>query len=253
MRALPGGVALALAALLALAGCASSPDATPYGRELRKASRLNAQLGANYLQQGNLQQAKEKIDKALDQDADNPSAHAAAGLLNMRLNEPDLARRHFETALDLDPSNPQVQNNYGTFLCDQGEHAEGIRHFLKAAENPLYETPAYAYANAGRCAREAGRADEARGYLRRALDANPRMASALYALADLEMEQGRPEHAGRYIGRYHEVARAGPESLWLAVRVQRALGNAEAAREHGVRLLRDFPESDQADRFLETR
>lgn len=243
---------LALAALLALAGCAAPLD-TPYSRELQKASRLNAELGANYLQQGNLKQAKEKIDKALDQDPDNPEAHAAAALLNMRLNEPATARAHFETALDLDPTRPQVQNNFGTFLCEHGDHARGMEYFLKAAENPLYDTPAYAYANAGLCAREAGRIDDARQNLRNALEADPRMASALYTLADLELEQGRATHAGRYIERYHGVANAGPESLWLALRIQRALGNAEAAREHGIRLLRDFPDSDEADRFLETR
>lgn len=243
---------LALAVLLAVVGCASITG-TPYNRQVEKASRINAQLGANYLQQGNLQQAKEKIDKALSQDRDNPDAHSAAALLYMRLNEPATAREHFETAIDLDPGNPQLQNNYGTFLCDHGEHVDGIRYFLKAAENPLYQTPAYAYANAGRCAREAGRADEARRHLRGALEIDPRMASALYALAELELEQGRAEHAGRHIERYHGVARAGPESLWLAIRIERALGNAEAARKHGLRLLRDFPDSHQADRFLETR
>lgn len=246
------GVPFALAVLLALAGCASTSDG-PYERQLHKASQLNAQLGANYLQRGNLQQAKDKIDKALDQDPENPDAHAAAALLNMRLNEPERAREHFETALDLDPSAPQVQNNYGTFLCEHGEYATGMRYFLKAAENPLYGTPAYAYANAGRCAREAGQVEEARRHLRSALEADPRMASALYALAELEMERGRVDHAARYIERYHDAASPGPESLWLAVRVERALGNAEAARKHGVQLLRDFPDSEQADRFLETR
>lgn len=252
IRPASAGVTFALASLLALAGCASTSGG-PYERQVQKASRLNAQLGANYLQQGNLQQAKEKIDKALAQDPKNADAHAAAALLNMRLNQPSRARDHFETALDLDPSVPQVQNNYGTFLCEQGEHAAGMRYFLQAAENPLYSTPAYAYANAGRCAREAGQLEEARRHLRSALEADPRMASALLALADLEMEHGRIEHAARYIERYHDVASAGPESLWLAVRIERARGNAKAAREHGVRLLRDFPDSAQADRFLETR
>lgn len=252
MRPASGGVALALVVLLVLGGCTTSSGG-PYERQVQKASRLNAQLGANYLQQGRLQQAKDKIDKALEQDPDNPEAHAAAAMLNMRLKQPARAREHFETALDLDPSAPQVQNNYGTFLCEHGEHAAGIRYFLEAADNPLYDTPAYAYANAGRCAREAGRVEEARRHLRSALEADSRMGSALYGLAGLEMEAGRPEHAARHIERYHEVAKPGPESLWLAIRIERARGNAEAAREHGVTLLREFPDTDQADRFLETR
>lgn len=245
-------VILALAALLAVAGCASS-SGTLFGQQADKASRINAQLGANYLQQGNLQQAKEKIEKALDQDPKNPDAHSAAALLYMRLNEPAMARGYFEEALDLDPANPHLQNNYGTFLCRNGEPVEGMRHFLRAAENPLYDTPAYAYANAGRCAREGGRSDEARRHLRAALEADPRMGSALYSLAELELDEGRAEHASRYIERYHGVAAPGAESLWLAVRIERALGNTEAARRHGLQLLRNFQDSEQANRFLETR
>lgn len=252
MRPASGGVVLALVVLLVLGGCATSSD-SPYERQLHKASRLNAQLGANYLQQGRLQQAKDKIDKALEQNPDNPEAHAAAAMLNMRLKQPARAREHFETALDLDPSEPQVQNNYGTFLCEHGEHAAGIRYFLEAADNPLYDTPAYAYANAGRCAREAGQVEEARRHLRSAVEADSRMGSALYGLAELELEAGRPEHAARHIERYHEVAEPGPETLWLTIRIERARGDAEAAREHGETLLREFPDTDQADRFLETR
>jgi len=117
----------------------------------------------------------------------------------------------------------------------------------------LYRTPAYAYANAGRCARRAGELEDARRYLRQALSQDKRMASALYDLANMEYEQGRTSSAKRYIDRYHEVATAAPESLWLAIRVERELGDRNAADEYGKQLLRRFPDSRQAERFLETR
>ena len=243
---------VALAALLALSAC-SSQRQTQFGARMEKASRINAQLGAEYLRNDMLSMAKEKLDKSLEQNPDNADAHATYALLNMRLDEPEQARDHFEAALEERPDDPQLLNNYGTFLCEQGDHEAGVERFLEAAENPLYKTPAYAYANAGRCARAAGNAGEAREYLRKALSADKRMASALYDLAQLEYEQGRPSSAKRYIDRYHDVATVAPESLWLAIRIERRLGNRSAADEYGKRLVRKWPDSTQADRFLETR
>lgn len=243
---------LALSLLLALAGCASTSD-SQFGAQPREAAQLNAQLGAQYLRNDRLQLAKNKLDKALRQDSKNADAHAVYALLSMRLNQPEQARDHFETALDLREGDPQILNNYGTFLCDQGDYQQGIDMFLKAAENPLYETPSYAYANAGRCALQADQFDKAQGHLRQALELDPRLASALYDLARLEFRRGRLDRARNYIERYHQVATPAPESLWLASRVERALGNRANADEYGKRLLREFPDSPQADRFLGNR
>lgn len=235
-----------------LVGCASGPEPR-YQISLKEASRANAQLGANYLQQGQLQRADSKLRKALDQDSENVDAHTAFALLNMRLDKPDTARSHFETALDLDPESPQIHNNYGTFLCGQGEYDKGIEQFLKAAKNRLYDTPAYAYANAGRCALEAGRDDEARDYLRQALRINPRLPTALLRSSELALKDGQPRQAANYFSRYSKVAEQGPETLWLGVRIERALGDREGANEYGVQLLRRFRDSDEAQRFLDTR
>lgn len=251
IRSYAHAITLVLAALV-LSACASQAP-TQFESDPHEAARLNAQLGAQYLRNDRLQLAKNKLDKALQQNPDNADAHAIYGLLSMRLNEPDAAREHFETALDLRPRDPQILNNFGTFLCGEGDYQAGIERFLQAAENPLYGTPAYAYANAGRCARQAGDVDAAREHLRHALDLDRNMATALFDLTRLELDRGRARRAQEYIERYHEVATPAPESLWLAIRVDRALGNERAASEHGERLLRDFPDSRQADRFLETR
>jgi len=249
------GVRRLLAVILPLVmfvGCATSNE-PQYASSPRKASQINAQLGANYLQAGQLERANSKLRKALDQDSENVDAHTAFALLNVRLGKPDEARRHFETALDLDPESPQIHNNYGTFLCGQGQHDDGIEQFLKAADNRLYDTPAYAYANAGRCARAADRDDEARGYFRQALELNPRLPSALFQSSELALEAGLPRVAAEYFSRYSEVAQQGPETLWLGVRIERALDDPDGAKEYGLQLLRRFRDSEQAQQFLETR
>lgn len=244
---------IAVLVLLALAaGCASSSEPR-YKTSLKKASRVNAELGANYLQQGQLERANSKLEKALEQDGNNVDAHTTFALLNMRLDKPEKARRHFETALELKPDSPQIHNNYGTFLCDEGEHDKGIEQFLKAAENRLYDTPAYAYANAGRCAREADQDDKAREYFRKALELNSRLPTALIESSELALEADQPDQAADYFSRYSEVAEQGPDTLWLGVRIERALGDQEGAKEYGVQLLRRFRDSEEAQKFLDTR
>ena len=246
-------MALATTVLLLVGACSTTPERAKSRASLEKAAQINAQLGANYLNQGDLQRANEKLQKALRQDSGNADAHATFALLQMRLDKPDKANDHFERALDLDPDNPGLQNNYGTFLCGEGKYEAGIEQFLRAADNQLYGTPEYAYANAGRCARDAGRIDEADEYLRQALEENPRLPSALFDLASLELERGKPRQAQSHLQRYHEIAVPAAQTLWLGVRIERALGNAERARSHGMKLLRGFPDSVEADRFLETR
>ena len=241
-----------IAPLMMFAGCATSSE-PQYASSPKKASQINAQLGANYLQSGQLQRANSKLRKALEQDGENVDARTAFALLNMLLGKPEVARDQFETALDLDLDSPQIHDNYGAFLCDEGEHDKGIEQFLKAAENRLYSTPAHAYANAGRCARAAGRDDEARGYFRQALELNPRLPSASFQSSELAIEDGLPRMAAEYFSRYSEVAQQGPETLWLGVRIERALGDREGATEYGLQLLRRFRDSEQAQQFLETR
>lgn len=250
MQRIPAIGAALLTVMLATA-CTTTPSASD--RSLHKAAQLNAQLGANYLQQGNLEQANEKLTKALRQDDENVDAHLTYALLQMELDKPEAAHRHFREALELAPDDPRIHNNYGTFLCEQGEYEQGIEHLLRAAENRLYSTPEYAYANAGTCAVDAGRSEEARRYLRQALEISPRLPSALRELAALEYERGRSAAAKRYLERYHETYVPSAQTLLLATRVERRLGNHEQSEDFGRKLLRNFPDSEEADRFLEER
>jgi type IV pilus assembly protein PilF len=79
------------------------------------------------------------------------------------------------------------------------------------------------------------------------------LPTALLESSELALEAGRPEQAADYFSRYSEVAEQGPETLWLGVRIERALGDREGEKEYGVQLLRRFRDSEEAQRFLDTR
>src|SRR5690606_11224368 len=97
--------------------------------------------------------------------------------------EPGLAERHYREALRIDRGNPDTENTYGAFLCDQGRLRDAERHLLKAARTVGYGTPEVAWTNAGLCAERAGDRERAEGYYREALRVNDRHPPALWQLA----------------------------------------------------------------------
>src|SRR5215467_11596400 len=138
---------LAGAALALLAGCTSSGPQHP--SKSQDAAVFNTQLGIQYMNQGELALAKEKLDRAVTQDPDSSAAHSARAMLFVRMREPDKADGEFRAALRLAPDDPATINSYAVWLCQQGRTDEGVKHFNQAAQNALYKTPEVAYTNAG--------------------------------------------------------------------------------------------------------
>lgn len=231
-------VSVVLLALVAV-GCAG-------GQQGREASRINTQLGINYMQQGNLNQASDSLEKALEQDRRNPEAHAAKAVLAERLGDYDDADHHFRRSLRLDDEQSSVRNNYGRFLCNQGRYDEADEQFQYAIEDSLYQRRHVVLVNAGLCAMRDDRPDQAEEYLRRALQHESRFAPALRQLAELRYENGDYLSARGYYQRLMEQRSQNAATLWLGVRIEDALDNNDEAASYALRLRSDYPDSDEA-------
>lgn len=233
-------VVLAAAAL----GCVS--NAPPSLASNKDAARYNVQLGMNYLQLGDLEAAREKLERAVEQDPTLPAAHAALGILYERAGDMRRAGDHLRRASRLAPDDPNMVNSYGGFLCRQGDRKEGIRHFEMAAGNAFYRTPETALTNAGVCARGIPDNVAAEDFLRRALEINRNHAEALLQLADLSMATQRPMPARAFLQRFESVSAVTPYSLDLGRRIEMLAGDPQAAAEYATRLRREFPDSREA-------
>lgn len=217
-----------------------------------KAAQVNAELAITYMKQGNLKAAREKADRALQQNSRSPEVQMAAGFIYDRLGEDRKAAGHFEQAVKLGgKDNPDVLNNAAVFQCRKGDRKRGVELFLQAAASPLYTTPEVAFTNAGLCAREDGRTEDAERYYRQALAIRPNLPDPLLQLADLQLESGKTLQARAFVQRYHEAAAAGPASLWLGYRIERELGDDAAAEEYARRLRMEFPTSVEAGQLLD--
>lgn len=240
-----------IVALLVVTGCAAPRPTNPsYSPD--KASEANAELGVTYLQRGMLDQAKLKLEKAMRQNPDNAVAIGGYAMLLARLRRPEEAEEHFKRALQKDPDSSDILNNYGTFLCENDRLDEARDSFLRAAENPLYRTPEFAYANLGTCLTEAGDIDDAELQYMAALQSNAAFAPALYRLAEINYAKPEPRIAAAYIERYHQAARQSAESLWLAIRIYRMLDDRSQIASYSLKLRARFPESRQAAMLTES-
>jgi type IV pilus assembly protein PilF len=235
-------VALALALIAAAAAAAQTEAPDP----IKEAGRINARLAMEYLKRDQLQVAQQKIEKALQQNPKDVSVQLSAGLVYERLRDNRQAEKHFRQAVRSDPANPEAQNALGAFLCRNNQQAKGQEMFAKAAANPLYRTPFVAYTNAGVCARSAGNLEDAERYLRQSLATGVEYPEAFAQLAGVLHERGSDLQARAFVERYLAVAPATPDMLLLGHDIELALKDDDAAAGFRERLIKEFPNSEQA-------
>lgn len=210
-----------------------------------KAAELNMQLGLSYLQRGDYEIAMGKLDKALKQNPNLPSAHNTIALLYQRLGENKKAEKHFKEAVSRAPQYSEAQNNYGVFLCQQSKYTEAEKRFLKAIDNPLYQSAAMAYENAGLCTREIPDMVKAESYFRRALQINPNLSKSLMGMADLSFEQANYMQSRTYLQRFNSVSPWTPQALLTAIQTEKKLGNEDAVSSYKLIMRARFPDSDE--------
>ena len=232
---------VALLAVL-LAGCVNQQKQA----QRRDAAIYNTELGIAYMRRGDLAIAQTKLDRALEENPDDPDVHSARALLFARLQQPAQADREFREALHLAPKNPDFQNNYAVYLCSVGRNDEGVQTFLAAAHNPEYLTPELAYVNAGICLRASHHDVEAFQMFVDALTIRPNFAQALWQLADLNFSEGKLADARQEIDTFIASNQETPDLLLLAVKVTRAQHDQLDSELYARRLQLDFPNSAEA-------
>lgn len=253
-----GGRHLAAALLVAavVGGCATQPVApelqsttsntTGDESDARNRARIHTELAAGYFDLGNIGVALEEINIALQADAGYHTAYSIAGLIYAALKEDRRAEESFNRAIRLSPTDPDANHNYGGFLCQRKRELEGIKYLLIAVQNPLYATPDRSLVAAGSCARSRGDDAAAQVFFQRAITLRPTQPQALYQLAELAFAARNYAAAQGYLRRFGDVAVPGANALWLAIRVERRLGNALGEASFTQQLRKNFPDSPEA-------
>jgi type IV pilus assembly protein PilF len=239
-------------ALVMLAGCAGQSDLSSDTGQIigevgdpRNRARLHTELGSLYYSNGNLAVALEELRTAVDADSGYAPAHGMFGLVYMELKENDRAATSFERALRLSPNDADINHNYGWFLCQTGKESASIKYFLDALRNPLYRTPWRSYSAAGSCMLKMNQPKDAEAFFERALKLEPDEPVSLLQLGQLRYRQGNIGEARKLVARHNKLVEPTAQSLWLALRIERRLGERVAEQSFANQLRRRFPDSTE--------
>lgn len=221
-------------------GAQQAVSAQPAENEQQQRAKVHTELGSLYMLDGRSAIALEEARIALSADPNYAPAYNLLGLTHMVLNETRLAEENFQKALRLAPGDPEISNNYGWFLCQSGREQLSISHFMAAAQNPLYTTPTKPYTNAGICSLRLKQDKAAEDYLLTALRLSPTNTQALFWLADIAYRKGRHAEARQWTTDIEKMMEPTAEVIWLALRIERKLGNREAEARYATQLRRRF-------------
>jgi type IV pilus assembly protein PilF len=254
-RTAHGRLTAAMALACLLAACAAPGNG---GGELKTASDQTAaekraiirlQLAVGYYQQGKYDIALDEIKQAINADPGYAEAYGMRALIYTAMGQVPLADDNYQHALRLAPGNPELANNYGSFLCQTANRPQdAMRQFDAALNNPSYKTPVSALVNAGACSLKTRNPEAAERYLLDALRYNPDLPAVSSGLARVYFERRDYQRAGFFINRLTEVSKLdnlSADALWLALRVQRKLGERSMEASLVAQLRRRFPGSPE--------
>lgn len=230
---------------LAAAGCVSQQQQERDNEQTKARARAHTDLGAVYYQNRQWEIALEEFTEASRIDPTFAMAFNGLGMVHSALGQYDIADANFRKSVQLEPNNSESHNNYGSFLCSRGRYDDSIKEFLAAVRNPLYSTPAIAYANAGICSIRKSDVVNGEVYLKKALQIDPLMNSAAYQLALLQFNRKDAPTAKKTL-QNALLIEPSPEMLWLAIQIERTAGTADAEASYALQLRRKYPDSEQA-------
>ena len=211
--------------------------------ETRRRARIRLELASNYFENGQTAVALDEVKQALVSDPNYADAFNLRGLIYMRLNDLGQADDSFRRALALRANDPNLQHNYGWLLCQQQKYAEADQYFGRALASPAYPARAKTLMARGLCQSGAGQFVEAEQSMLKAYELDAANPVVGYHLASLLLRRNELTRAQFYIRRLNNGQFANSESLWLGIKIERALGDTVAMRQLVDQLRKRFPES----------
>ncbi len=188
------------------------------------------------LRRGELAEAERLARQALQADAKMADAHAVLGSVAEARSDAAGAGKHYKAAATLTPQAGIHANNYGAWLCANGQASQSLAWFDRALADASYPTPLAALSNAGSCAWRARQPERAEASWRTVLAAQPDHPGALAGMARMQFERGEYLQARAFAERWLALAPLDADGLRLAAEIERKLGDNAAASRYLSRL-----------------
>jgi Flp pilus assembly protein TadD len=136
--------------------------------------------------------AEKLFSKAISLDASRPEYHASLGRALIALKQVNEARQAADKALALEPEDARTLDTIGVVYSYAGEHTHAAQIFRRVVKLDS-SRDSYWY-NLGTSLKFSGLFDEAERAYNKALELNPKLDKALYALSDMRTQTPDSNH-----------------------------------------------------------
>lgn len=252
-------LAVSLLGACAQKGAGASPDLKDKVTESdepdnARRARVRLELASAYFGRGQMNVALDEVKLALAADPNLGPAFNLRGLIYGSMGEHALAEDSFKRALQLNASDVDTMQNFGWYLCQRQRYADADVLFRQALVSPQNQDISRTLLTQGICQARAGDLPAAEATLQRAYEIDSGNASIAVNLAEVLYRRGDYERARFQMRRINAVREiANPQTLWLAMRIERKLGNTQGLASLGQQLRDRFPESAQAKLYASER
>jgi len=213
-------------------------------------ARVRMELATAYFSRGQLPTALDEVKQVLAIEPNLGEAYNLRGLIYSRMNDHELAEDSFRRAIAINPRDGDALHNYGWHLCQRGRYQEAAEQFGQALAAPQYVGSLRTMLAQGVCEARSGNLLQAEITLKRTYDLDPSNPVVAVNLAEVLLRRGDYERARFYIRRVNQTDdTSNAQTLWLAARIERKLGNEQGVNDFGVKLRNRFPKSREALAF----
>jgi type IV pilus assembly protein PilF len=211
--------------------------------DAQKRAKIRLELAVGYLEQGQTNIALDEVKLAIAADPRSADAFSLRGLIYMKLNDFGLARDSFNRGMLLNPRDGNILHNLGWLACQESRFSEAVLNFDKALAIANYLNPSKTYLAKGICLLRSGDLRQAEANFLRAFELDASNPIATFNLANLLYKRGDLVRAQFYIRRLNNNDYVNAESLWLATKIEKKMGNAQGVIQLADRLKKQFPTS----------
>ena len=189
-----------------------------------------ANIGRALIKLEQFEEAEEHLLRARQLDPRSITAHQNLAEVFRKQGRYTEAVPSYQTVLEIDPDYALAYAGMGMALFGAQRYDEALVAISQAlALEPDLPTASALRLHMGRAARELGRLDAAAGYLRRAIENEPRNVEPLFDLAKVRFMQQRHEEADQLLQRARQLRPRDPATLHNVAETLRIQGRHEEA------------------------
>ena len=247
---------VAVAAVSVLSACTSTKTQSvasvseasvvePTKVDPKRRAQIRLELAAEYFQAGRYNVATEEVGQALAADPNSADAYGLLGLILMQQRDFPKADAALRKAMSLKPEDGNLIHNYAWMLCQQKQYAQADQWFDKAVAQPGYQERSKTLMAKGLCYQDAGKMEQAKQTLQTAYEIDINNPVIAYNLSNVAWLSGDAKRAQFYIRRLNRTQGANAESLWLGIKIERALRDDLAMKPLVQQLRERYPNSRQ--------